>query len=143
MKSKVTMKPASVIKARLGIQKNGPAHAFFTQTCYKYMSPFVPGGTSSHINQIVNIKVNAIIYQSPSARYQWVGKKYEDPKYKIGAFYSPNYGYWSRPGITKIPTNQDLKHHTPGTGAYWDKLMWTSKKKDVIKEVQAYVDRGV
>lgn len=142
MKPKVTMKSASAIKARLGIQKNGLAHAFFTQTCYRYMSPFVPGGSISHLNQIVNIKVNEIIYQSPDAHYQWVGKKYEDPKYKVGAFYSPDYGYWSRPGITKTPTNQDLKHHTPGTGAHWDKLMWTSKKKEVIKEVQAYVDRG-
>lgn len=142
MKSKVTMKSASVIKARLGIQKNGPAHAFFTQTCYRYMSPFVPGGTNSHLNQIVNIKVNEIIYQSPDAHYQWTGKKYVDPKYKIGAFYSPDYGYWSRPGIAKKSTNKKLKHHTSGTGAHWDKLMWTSKKKEVIKEVQAYVDRG-
>lgn len=142
MATKTIMKPVSVIKARLGIQKNGPAHAFFTQTCCRYMSPFVPGGTSSHLNQNVDLDVDSITYESPDAHYQWIGKKYEDPKYKIGAFYSPDYGYWSRPGITKNPTNQDLKHHTPGTGAHWDKLMWTSKKKEVIKEVQAYVDRG-
>lgn len=142
MNVKVKMKPASVIKYRLGIQKGGKAHKFFTATCYRYMSSFVPGGVSSHLNQVVNLKVDAIIYQSPDAHYQWTGKKYVDPKYKIGAFYSPDYGYWSRPGIAKMSTNQDLKYHTPGTGAHWDKRMWTSKGNEVVKEVQAYVDRG-
>ena len=142
MCAKVQMKPISTIKARLGIQNGGKAHAYFTETCFRYMSSFVPGGPSSHLNQVVNLRVNAIIYNSPDAHYQWVGKKYVDPKYKIGAFYSPDYGYWSRPGITKIATSQNLKYHTPGTGAHWDKLMWSSKKKEVVKEVQEYVNRG-
>lgn len=142
---KVYMKPASVIKARLGIQRNGPAHAFFTQTCYRYMSPFVPGGTNSHLNQNVAFETNSITYESPSAQYLYHGKLMVDPITGKGAFYSPSYGFWSRPkkyGIAKIQTNKDLQYHTPGTGAHWDKLMWTSKKKEVIKEVQAYVDRG-
>lgn len=136
------MKPTSTIKARLGIQNGGTAHKFFTNNCYKYMGPFVPGGVKSHINQNVFIQIDSITYLSPGSHYLYTGKKYVDPKYKKGAFYSADYGYWSRPGITKIPTNEDLKYHTPGTGAYWDKRMWSSKGKEVIKEVQAYVDRG-
>lgn len=138
----VKMKPTSVIKARLGIQKNGPAHAFLTDTCFRYMSPFVPGGVNSHLNTNVDLQVDKVIYQGPDPHYLYTGKKYVDPKYKKGAFYSSDYGYWSRPGITKINSGQDLKYHIPGTGAYWDKRMMTSKGNEVVKEVQEYVKRG-
>lgn len=138
----VYIKPISTIKARLGIQEGGPAHAFFTETCYKHMGRFVPGGTDGNLNQNVDIQTNQITYKSPYAHYQYIGKLYVDPKYEKGAFYSEDYGYWSRPGITKKPTQKDLKYHTPGTGSYWDKKMWTSKKNEVIAEVQKYIDRG-
>lgn len=36
------MKPTGQIKARLGIQSNGPAHKFFTETCHRYMEKYVP-----------------------------------------------------------------------------------------------------
>lgn len=138
----VKIKPVSVIKTRLGIQPGGPAHAFFTQTCFRYMTSFVPGGSRSHLNQLANIKVDSITYQGPDAHYLYIGKKYVDPKYKKGAFYNSDFGYWSRPGITKINSGENLKYHTPGTGAQFDKLMWTSQGNRVIKEVQNYVDRG-
>ena len=136
------LQPASVIKTRLGIQSEGPAHAFFTQSCFRYMTPFVPGGTKSHLNQTASVQTKCIVYQGPDANYLFNGNLYVDPKYKKGAFYNPDYGYWSRPGITKIASNKNLKYHTPGTGAHWDKLMWTSQKDKVIKEVHRFVDRG-
>ena len=106
------------------------------------MTKFVPGGTSSHLNQIVDIGTANITYMSPGAHYLYNGELYKDPKYNKGAFYSPDYGYWSRPGITKVPSGQPLKYHTPGTGAFWDKRMWTSDGKEIVKNVQNYVDRG-
>lgn len=140
----VRMKNASVIKARLGIQKYGPAHKFFCNECYRYMSKYVPGGTKSHINQSAGLHTDGsgITYYSPDAHYLWNGKLYVDPKYKKGAFYSPDYGYWSRPGITKLPTEKALNYHTPGTGSHWEKLMWTSDGNTVVKNVEKYVRRG-
>ena len=139
---KVKMKPTSVIKARLGIQEKGPAHAFFTNTCYRYMSKFVPGGTKGLLNQNVDIDTDKIIYKSPYAHYQYIGKLYIDPKYKKGAFYSEDYGYWSRPGVSKISTPTPLNYHTSGTGSFWDKKMWSSQGDKVVEEVQKFVDRG-
>ena len=148
------LQPASVIKARLGIQSEGPAHAFFTQSCFNHMTPFVPGGTKSHLNQTASVQTKSIVYQGPDAQNQYYGKLMIDPKYKVGAFPirngkisfkkedGPITGYVSRKGITKINSGKDLKYHTPGTGAHWDKLMWTSQKDKVIKEVQRFVDRG-
>ena len=142
MSVKVTMQPTSVIKTRLGIQKGGPAHAFLTQSCYKHMSSFVPGGPSGIINQIIDISIDKIVYQHPGAHYLYTGILYVDPKYKKGAFYSSDYGYWSRPGITKVSGGRPLNYHTPGTGSQWDKRMWTSQGDTVISEVQKYIDRG-
>lgn len=142
MNVKVKMNPTSVIKARLGIQKGGPAHAFLTNTCYRYMGQFVPGGARGTLNQNVDIDVDKITYKSPYAHYQYNGELYVDPQYKKGAFYSEDYGYWSRPGISKIASGKPLNYHTPGTGSFWDKKMWTSRGKEVVKEVQDYVDRG-
>lgn len=142
MKVTTKMNPTSVIKARIGIQNGGPAHAFFTDTCYKYMGQFVPGGARGLLNQNVDIEVDKITYKSPYAHYQYVGQLYVDPIYKKGAFYSEDYGYWSRPGITKMPTATPLNYHTPGTGSQWDKRMWTSRGKEVVSELQSYIDRG-
>lgn len=140
----VQMKPTSVIKARIGIQEGGKVQKFFCNECYRYMSQFVPGGTKSHLNQSVSLARDgsAVIYNSPDSHYLYIGKKYIDPKYKKGAFYSPDYGFWSRPGITKIPTDKNLIYHTPGTGSRWDKRMWPARGKELVKSVQNYVDRG-
>ena len=138
----VNIKTISSIKMRLGIQSGGPVHAFFTETCYKHMMPFVPGGVKSHLNASARLEIDSITYQSPDAHYLYIGKLYVDPKYNKGAFYSEDYGFWSRKGITKVPTNKDLEYHTPGTGSFWDKKMVSSKMKEIEKEVQEYVNRG-
>lgn len=59
-----------------------------------------------------------------------------------GAYYDPDYGFWSKPGVAKTPTKKNLNYHTPGTGSYWDKKMVSAEMNDVIKEVQEYVNRG-
>lgn len=154
MNAKVKMNPTSVIKARLGIQKGGPAHAFFTNTCYRYMGQFVPGGIKGLLNQNVDIDTDKITYKSPYARYQYHGELYVDPFLKIGGFpirggkisFNPSdgivEGFVSRKGVSKIASGKPLNYHTPGTGSFWDKKMWTSRGKEVVKEVQDFVDRG-
>lgn len=138
----VKMKPTSVIKTRLGIQRGGPAHAFLTEACYRYMSPFVPGGISSHLNQTVDVQVDKVIYQGPSAHYLWNGKVMGPnvPIEKEGNSVTKWISLAPKGG--KYYTGKNLIYHTPGTGSQWDKRMWTSKGQEVIKEVQSYIDRG-
>ena len=62
-----------------------------------------------------------------------------DPKTKKGAFYSEDYGFWSKPNVAKEATNIDLVYHTPGTGPYWDKKMVSAEIDTVVKEVQNYI----
>ena len=92
----------------------------------------------------VFIDANSITYEQPYARYMYYGKKMVMENGK-SAYYSPDYGFWSKPkekGGKKTVTNEDLIYHTPGTGAYWDKKMWSAEKDNVLAEVQAYVNRG-
>lgn len=140
---KVEFKPVSVIKTRLGIERYGPVHKNFASNCRDRMNArYVPEyngfltGTS-----FVNANCN-IVYPQPYAHYLYVGKLYVDPKTKKGAFYSEDYGYWSRPGVKKEPTDTDLIYHKSGTGPYWDRKMVSAEIEDIIKETQELMKRG-
>lgn len=137
----VKMNPTSTIKARLGLQAGGKVQKYFTQNCYKHMEKFVPK-QSGILRTNVEIGDDYITYKSPYAHYQYHGVLYVDKKTGKGAFYSENYGYWSRPNTTKVASNRSLNYHTPGTGSYWDKRMWSAEKDNVISETQKFFDRG-
>ena len=120
----VKMKPTSVIKARLGIQKGGPAHAFFTATCAKAMDKYVPFDTGTLAATVIkdgqptkNVGVDTIVYEQKYAKVVYYGIR--DGK--------------------QITIHTD-KHKNATT--YWDERMWSAEKKDIVKQVQDYVDRG-
>ena len=71
----------------------------------------------------LTIEPYQITYNSPYAHYQWEGKLYVDPITGKGAFYDTNYGFWSRPGVTKIPTDIPLnysKEQNPLATSHWE-----------------------
>jgi hypothetical protein len=139
----VTLKlvPTGVIKARLGIEKGGRVQKYFTNTCARYMDKYVPYAEGPlRIN--VETGDDYVEYRSPHAHYQYIGEKFVDPITGKGAFYSPDFGFWSRPNTKKVSSGIPLNYHTPGTGSYWDKKMWTAEGNDVIKEVEEYMKRG-
>lgn len=112
----VKMKPTSVIKARLGLEPNGRVQKFFTNTCYKHMDKYVPQDNGD-LRTIVDIQSNSITYEQEYAEYQYRGMR-------------------------KDGTHVVKKYTTPGTGPYWDKKMVSVEMRDVVKEVQNYVNRG-
>ena len=105
-----------LIKKKLKINDNGPAQAFLTETCYKHMDKYVPMDLGN-LRTVVDINTHSITYDSEYASYQYYG-------------------------IRKDKTHKVKKWSTPGTGPRWDKRMISAEKKDVIKEVQNFVDRG-
>lgn len=112
------LKPASMIKADLGIQEGGPVHAFFTDTCKNYMEKYIPYSgddmNSVHLRENIDQGVDYITYQSEYAHAQYVG----------------------------YTTGPVVNYTTPGTGPYWDKVMWSAEGQDVIKKVQEYMENG-
>ena len=137
---KVKMKPTSVIVAELGLKPNGQVQKYFTKRCADYMDRYIPMNIGNLRNQ-KDIGPNYVAYESPYARYQYYGKKMVMSNGK-SAYYSPNYGFWSKKGEKKTLTEDDLIYHTPGTGDHWDERMWSVHKQDIIKEVQNYIKRG-
>lgn len=106
----LVMKPTSVIEARLGIQPNGPAHAYFTERCYAHMDKYVPR-REGRLRREVDVQTDKIVYEQPYARYQYYGVRQDG----------------TRP----------VRHYTtPGTGPYWDKRMVSAELNDIVKEVQ-------
>ena len=132
------LKPVSEIKVDLGINLNGRAQKFLTDTCYKHMDKYVPKDLGM-LRDNVDKGIDYITYESPYARYIYYGKKMVMANGK-SAYYSEDYGFWSEPGAPKILTNDDLVFHTPGTGAHWDKLMKSAEMDKIVKELQRYVD---
>lgn len=117
----IYLKPSSVIKARLGLQPNGPAHKFFTQTCAIHMDKYVPFRTGALATTVVNngvptnnVKTAKIIYAQKYAIYPYKGTRNGTPmKYRLD------------------------KH--PLAGPRWDKRMWSAEKDTITREVQNYV----
>lgn len=137
----IKIKPTSEIKARLGINPNDRVQKFLTKTCEKHMDKYIPKDLGN-LRTIKDVQADSITYESPYARYQYYGKKMVMPENGKSAFYSPDYGYWSKKGEKKILTNEDLIYHTEGTGPYWDKRMVSAEMDNVVKEVQNFINRG-
>ncbi len=120
----VNMQPASVIKARLGIEPNGRVHKFFTNECAKEMDPFVPFDNGDLAETVIqggqptrNVTTNTITYEQEYAKVVYYGIR----------------------NGKSIIIHHD-KHAKATT--YWDKHMWTAKGQDIVNRVQEYVNRG-
>ena len=107
------LKPISTIKANLGIEPNGRVQKYFTERCYQHMDKYVPKDTGN-LRDNVLLESNSITYKSPYAHAQYVG-------------------------FTKGPVK---KYTTPGTGPYWDERVKSAEMNDIVKECQAFIDKG-
>lgn len=136
------LQPISVIKANLGIEKGGPVHKYFTKACADHMDKYVPyrSGQLAYDNR--QIEATRIIYEAPYAHYMYIGDVMGPniPIIENGIIV----GWWSK--SPKYYTGKKIKYNaTAGheyAGPYWDKRMWTAEDKDVVKEVQRYIERG-
>lgn len=73
---------------------------------------FVPFLTGTLKNS-ARVDGDTITYSGPYAHYQWEGIVYVDPK--TGAAGIPtNTGFFSRPGVTKVPSSRKLTYHKQG-----------------------------
>lgn len=133
----VKFAPVSYVKVLLGVQPDGPTQAKLINSAYKRMGKYVPGKEGSMLNRNVKLTKKSIIYDSPYAHYQYIGKLYVMANGK-GAYYSPTYGFWSEPKKKKTPTDIDLKHPYGG-GPYWAEEMISSEGDQLRQEIEKYV----
>ena len=141
----VIMKPISTIKARLGFGtpgNPGPVQRKFQESCYRHMDKYVPyreGGLSREVDLS---DPRYIVYEMPYAHYMYIGEKYVMDNGK-SAYYSKDYGFWSKKGVKKHPSGEPLTYKSSAgheyAGPYWDKRMVSAEIDEVVKEVQDYM----
>jgi hypothetical protein len=125
-----------------GLQAGGPVQKFFTSELMRLSDPYVPFRSGPLKNSVhPSDEWDAIIYNTPYARYHWFGKLMVDPITKKGAFYDPRSGrYWSRPNTPKELTTRDLQYTGgPLRGPKWVERCWIDNKDSIINSVEAYI----
>lgn len=94
------------------------------------------------INKSTRGEVYAYPPESDYGHYQYEGIKYIDPVYGIGAFYSPEYGFWSRPGVEKIPSDEPLFYGKPTAESHWDEVAIENHREQWIQVVKNAIKKG-
>lgn len=82
-----------------------------------------------------------IVWEQPYAKYQYYGMLMVDPKYKKGAMFSPDYGFWSRPGVTKELTDKPLEYHGQGQSHWFEKAMQNGGREQLVNVARMEVQR--
>ena len=145
----VNMPEAGEVFKRCGLDYGGDAHRFFTNELMKLSRPYVPKR-----NGILNAKTfldnkgDAIIYDTPYARYLWYGKVWVDPKTGKACMVftdkkTGNVVFYSRLHVKKVPTDRDIKYHGGGLqGSRWVERCWIDNKDALCKALEDFVNSG-
>lgn len=126
------------IMANHGLDDGGKVQQFIDSECIRLMDDYTPDRNGMLKNSVrLNTKIGSglLTQSTPYARYLYYGILYVDPKYGKGAFYSDDYGFWSRPGIKKIPSSKELSYSTaksPLAGKMWFERMKADKKEQIL-----------
>lgn len=103
----------------------------------RLIDPYTPWDTGQ-LMQNVEILPFALHYKQPYAHYIYTGEVYVDPVYKVGGFYDPMYGWWSRPGVEKVPSGRSFAHfntnHNPNATDHWDEVAAMSGQLDKLTQ---------
>lgn len=128
----VKFKPIKTIIFDLGIEKNGRVQSFLANTLKRYMSQYVPKGSTKALVTRVTTLPSTITYEMPYAHYIYIGKLYVDPLTRSS---------WARKGEKKVPTAKDLD--IKNGFRYWDRQTLAINRRDIEKEVQKFARRNV
>ena len=104
----------------------------------KYM-PRQSGNLIAQTGMLNAVTRGSVYAYDPSVEYghyMYEGEKYVDPVYRVGGFYSPDYGFWSRPGVTKIPSGEPLFYNNPMAEAHWDEVALENHEKEWVNVVK-------
>lgn len=142
MKVTVNIDPTAILKSKQ-LGKGQKVQQFFANEVKRVSDNYVPMKDGALKNNVsIDTDGSGITYHSPYARYHWYGKKMVDPEYGIGAFYSKDYGYWSRPGVKKQLTDVDLNYRgAPMRGPKWTLRAFADNKEALETAIERYIER--
>ena len=101
------------------------------------MDSYVPLGDSGILRGSARIINDTdILYNTEYAHYMYMGRKYVMDNGK-SAYYSPTYGFWSKPKTPKQDSGEPLNYRNGFS--FWDREMWSAEKDQCLKELQDYI----
>lgn len=136
MKIKASLElPKDLVKS-VGLDEGGKVQKYIDSFVLYHSEPYVPG-KHIHDSGVVATKIGSgkVIWDTPDANYLYEGKLMVDPITLKGAFFAPDYGFWSRPNTQKImdPTGRDLVYHGGGLrGSHWFDRMIENELDDLL-----------
>lgn len=125
-----------------GLDEEGRVQEYIDSFVLYHSEPYLPG-KHIHTPQANKLGSGKVVWDTPDANYLYEGKLMVDPITLKGAFFSPNYGFWSRPGVQKImdPKGRDLNYHGGGLrGAKWFDRMINAEMDELIKGVENIIN---
>ena len=145
----VRMPEAGVVLENHGLSPGGAAQRFFTNELMRLSDPYVPMRNSVLKNSArVSDEGDAIIYETPYARYLWYGKVMVDPKTGKACMVftdkaTGNVVFYSRKDVQKVLTDRDIKYHGGGLrGSKWVERCWIDNKDALCKATEDFINSG-
>jgi len=128
----------------------GVAQYTWSRIVFDNSVPYMPMLTGNFIDRATAVSEplmshGELLYPPPFAHYLWEGILYIDPETGKAAYFSENYGFWSRPGVTKEPSNIPLEYtqnHNPQAGARWTERAAADNFRAWENEMQHHADNG-
>ncbi len=106
---------------------------FVSNEWKKLIDSYTPKDTGL-LMQNVELRPWEIEYREPYSHYMYSGELYVDPLYGVGGFFSSDFGFWSRPGVKKVPSGKSLSYqkNNPYSTDHWDAAAEKAGQKDTL-----------
>lgn len=114
---------------------------FMAKEMYRVYKDEVPHNTGM-LRDKVKIRPGEVIHISPYSAYIYKGEKMVDPKYLKGGFTADGIKFWSRKGIKKKLSGEEL--HLKNGSKEWDAAAWRKGKMEVLTDsIQNWIDNNI
>lgn len=146
IKANLILPSSNELMKIIGFGENGKIQKYIDSFVLHHCEPYVAG---KHIHEqgVIATKIGSgqVIWNSPDANYLYDGNLMVDPITLKGAFFSPTYGYWSRPNTPKImdPSGRKLEYHSGGKrGDHWFDRMIENEMDELVEGTQNIANGG-
>lgn len=130
------------IEAELEIGPRSRVVKMVDAALIKYLRRNEPKDTGTMIANTREVAPGNVVVDTPYAHYMDRGILYVDPITLKGAFYSEDYGFWSRPNTKKIKSNRKLNYHGGSKrGAHYVRRTLTDDYDKIVADVQRKINK--
>jgi hypothetical protein len=146
IKANLILPDTGELMKSVGLNEGGKVQKYIDGFIFDHSEPYLPGYHLYRDSKNANKPGNGeVIWNTPDANYLYESKLMVDPITLKGAFFNPNYGFWSRPNTQKImdPQGRNLTYHGGGQrGSHWFDRMIDNEMYKLLEGIQNIVNGG-